>query len=85
MDSKNSKISDLHRLLLNLSDKIEDKRKVTNMLLYQILAYTTHGQILKSHRKTINLKYQLHRVKKNLNYQIDHNLSQIFKIILSIS
>ena len=29
------------------------------MLIYQILAYTTYGKILKSNIRTINLKYQL--------------------------
>ena len=37
MNSKNRKTSDLHRLLLNLSDKIK-------VFLCQILAYTTHGK-----------------------------------------
>ena len=41
MNSKNSKTSDPHKLLLNLSDKIKFKRG-ENMLLYQILGYTTH-------------------------------------------
>ena len=56
-----------------------------NMFLYQILAYTKHGKILKSDRKTINLKYQLQRGMKNLNNLMDYTLYQIFKIILSIS
>ena len=37
MNSENSKTSDPHRLLLNLSDKTIFK-KVINMLLYQISA-----------------------------------------------
>ena len=37
MNSENSKTSDPHRLLLNLSDKTNFK-KVINMLLYQISA-----------------------------------------------
>ena len=37
MNSGNGKTFDPHRLLLNYSDKIDLKR-VTNMLLYQILA-----------------------------------------------
>ena len=44
MNSQNSKASDLHRLLLNLTDKI-DKYKKINILLYQILAFTIHGKI----------------------------------------
>ena len=39
--SKTSKTSDAHRLLLNLSDKI-DLKKVINTLLYQILAFSIH-------------------------------------------
>ena len=44
-----------------------------------------HDKIYKSHTKIINLKYQLQREMKNLNYLMDHVLYQIFKIILSIS
>ena len=55
------------------------------MLLYQILAYTIHEKILKSHAKTINLKYQLQRGMKTLDYLMDHILYQIFKYIWSIS
>ena len=43
----------LVRLLLNLSDKINLRR--SDILLYQILAFTIHGNILKSHTKIINL------------------------------
>ena len=39
----NSKTSNMHQLLLNLSDKINLKR--SDMLLYQILANTIHGKI----------------------------------------
>ena len=44
MNSKNSKSSDPHTLLLNLTDKINLK-KVINMSLYQILVYAIHGKI----------------------------------------
>ena len=43
MNSGNSKTSDPHRLLLDLSDKINLKR--SNMLLYQIEVSITHGRI----------------------------------------
>ena len=36
MNSENIKTSDPHRLLLNLTDKIDLRRKI-NILLYQIL------------------------------------------------
>ena len=44
MNSETSKTSDLHRLLLNLLDKINLKRS-DNMLLYQTLAFAIHGKI----------------------------------------
>ena len=44
MNSKNSKTSVPHILLLNLTYKINSK-KVINMLLYQILADTIHGKL----------------------------------------
>ena len=44
MDSKNSNTSDPYILLPNLLDKI-DLKKVINMLLYQILAFTKHGKM----------------------------------------
>ena len=44
MNSKNSKEPDPHRLLLILSGKVNFK-KVINMLLYQILAFTLHEKI----------------------------------------
>ena len=43
MNSENSKKSDPHRLLLNLSDKINLAR--TNKLLYQTLAFIIHRKI----------------------------------------
>ena len=55
------------------------------MLLYQILANTIHGKMLKSYTKTINLKYQVQHGMINLNYLTGCNMYQIFKIILSIS
>ena len=58
---------------------------MTNMLLYQILEYTMHGKILKSHTKTIDLKNCCQSGIKNLNYLMDHIRYQIFNIILSIS
>ena len=43
MNSKNNKISGPHRLLLNLTDKINLKRRI--LLLHQILAFTIHEKI----------------------------------------
>ena len=44
MNSKTSGTCDPRSLLLNLTDKVNFK-KVTNMLLYKTLAFTTHGKI----------------------------------------
>ena len=85
MNSKNNKTSDPHRLLLSLTDKVNFKKNVINMLLYQILAFTITGKMQKSHTKIINLKYQLRHEIKSLNYLINHSLYQISKIIFNIS
>ena len=46
MNSKNSKTSDPHRLLLNLTDKTDLKKKINILVvLYQILAFNIHGEI----------------------------------------
>ena len=44
MNSKNSRKSDVHRLLLNLTDKI-NLGGSDNMVLYQTLAFIIHGKI----------------------------------------
>ena len=56
MNSENRKTSDSHRLLHNLSEKVDLKRSLINMLLSQILAYIMHGKVYQSHTKAINLK-----------------------------
>ena len=58
MNSKNSKISDPHRLLLNLTDKINLKRSDKYVALSNLSIYYISKNI-KSYIKTINLKYQL--------------------------
>ena len=51
------------------------------MLLYQILAFNIHGK--KNHAKIKNLKYQLQREMKSLNYLMDPILYQTILIISS--
>ena len=46
MNSENSKTPEPYRLLLNLSDKIDLKKELINILLYQILVDTIYGDIL---------------------------------------
>ena len=43
MNSKNSKTSNPHVLILKLTNKL-DLRKVTRLLLYQILVFIIHGK-----------------------------------------
>ena len=58
MNSRNSKTSDPHRLLLNLTDKMDLKSyKYIFFIISWHLLYTE--KYLKSHIRTINLNYQL--------------------------
>ena len=79
MNSKNSKTSDPHRLLLILSDKVNLKKSDKYVALSNFSIY------YKIHAKTINLKYNPRRRMNNLSYLTNHILYQMFKIILNIS
>ena len=56
MNSMNSKTSDPHKLLLNLSDKINFKRNYNYVALSSLSIYYTWKKILKSHTKKNKLK-----------------------------
>ena len=84
MNSKNSKTSDPHGLLLNLTDKINFKRSDKYVALSNLSIYYTWKNIKKSYKNN-KFIYQLQHEMKNLNYMMDHILHQIFKIILSLS
>ena len=58
MNSKNSKTSNLHKVLIDLSDKINLKRSDKYVALSNLSIYYTWKNI-KSHTKIINSKYQL--------------------------
>ena len=64
----NSKTSDPHRLLLNLSDMI-DEYDYDEYLLHQILAFTIHGKISKYKKKS----YKNNKVQ----YQLQHKEFQL--------
>ena len=85
MNSKDSKTSDPHRLLLNLADKINLKRSDKYIVLSNLSIYYTWKKIKKSHTKMISLKYHLQHGINSLNYLMDHILYQIFKFTLNIS
>ena len=76
MNSENSKTSHLHRLLFNLSDKINLKRSDKYVDLSNLSIYYTWKNIKKSY-KIINLKYQLNHRMKSLNYLLDDSVSDI--------
>ena len=84
MNSKNSEIFNLHRLLLNIIDKINSKKSDKYVALSNLGIYS-HGKILKRHTKNDKFKYQLRHGMKNLNYLIDHIWHEIFQITLNIS
>ena len=52
MNSKNSKTSDPHRLLLNLTDKIDLRRKDKYIALSNLSIYYTRKNIKKSYKNT---------------------------------
>ena len=76
MNSENSKTSHLHRLLFNLSDKINLKRSDKYVDLSNLSIYYAWKNIKKSY-KIINLKYQLNHRMKSLNYLLDDSVSDI--------
>ena len=78
------KTSDSHRLLLNLADKINLKESVKYVALSNLSIYYAWKSIKKSNK---NNKFKISAPTWNdsLNYLMDHNLYQIFKITLNIS
>ena len=79
MDSENSETSKL----VNFTDKIDLRRGGKNIALSNLTIYCTWKNI-KNRITIINLKYLFQHGMMNLNWQMDHILYQIFKIILSI-
>ena len=78
-NSENSKTSNPHRLLLNLSDKIDWYVSISSLSIYYTWENTN------SHAKTIDSKYQLKHGMANLCYLTNRILHQILKINLRIS
>ena len=84
VNSGNSKASDLNRLLLNLSDKINWKSSNKYVALSNLSIYYAWKNIKKSCK---NNKYKISAPTKmkSLTCMMDHILHEIFKIILNIS
>ena len=59
MNSENSKTSELHVLMLKLTDKLDLGGAEKNIALSNLSIYYTWKNIQKNHTMTINVKYQL--------------------------
>ena len=71
MNSKNSRTSEYHVLVLKLTGKSDIRRGQKSIALSNHSIYYTWKNI-KAHTITINLKYLLQHGVMNLNYQMDH-------------
>ena len=67
MNSENSKTSDSHRLLLNLSDKINLKRSVTYLALSNHRNYFTWKNIKKTYK---NNEFKISTPKWNEEFEL---------------
>ena len=67
MTSKNSKTSDRHRLLLNLTGKIDLKRKDKNIALSNLSIYYTWKNIKKSYK---NNKFKISAPTWNEEFEL---------------
>ena len=81
MNSENSETSDPHRLLLNLSDRINLKRSDKYVALSNHSIYYTWKNTKKSCK---NNKFKISAPTWNDKFEVNHILCQMFKIILSI-
>ena len=83
INSENSTTPKLHVLILKLTNKLDLRIGKKIIALSNLSIYYTWKNI-KTHIIIINLKYLHQHGMINLNYQMDHILYQIFRIILSI-
>ena len=79
MNPKNSKISDPHRLLLNLSEKIILKRSDKYVALSILSIYNAWKNVKRSYKNNKFKKYQLLRGMKNLDDLTIRILYQILR------
>ena len=83
MNSEKSKMSKPHVLILKLTNKLDLRIGEKIIALSNLSIYYTRKNIKSSYNNN-KLKYLHQHGMINLNYQMDHILCQIFKIILSI-
>ena len=84
MNSGNSKTSDRHRLLPNLSNEINLKRSDNNVALSNLSIYSTLKKV-KKYAKIMNKNFKLQHRIKSLNYLMGHVLYQIYRNFVSIA
>ena len=72
-NSRNSKASDPHRLLLNLTDRTDLRGKAKPIALSNLSIQDTYKNIKKSYKNN-RFKYELKHGTKSLNYLMDHIL-----------
>ena len=77
MNSGNKKTSDPHRLLLNLSDKINLKRSDKYVALSNLMIYYTQKNIKKSSK---NNKFKISRPTWNEEFQLSDGLHSVSDI-----
>ena len=85
VNCKNSKTSDPHRLLLNLTEKINLKRSDKYVALSNLSIYYTWKNIKKSYKNKMFKISAFQNGMRRLNYLMDHVLYQIFRINLNTS
>ena len=84
MNSGNSKTSDRHRLLPNLSNEINLKRSDKNVALSNLSIYSTLKKV-KKYTKIMNKNFKLQHGIKSLSYLMGHVLYQIYRNFVSIA
>ena len=84
MNSDNSKASKPHILKLKLASKLDSGIGEKFIALSNLSIYYTWKNIISSYNNNNKFKYQHQHGKRNLHYQMDLILHQIFKVILNI-
>ena len=79
MNSKNSKTSDPHRLLPNLTDKIDLRRKDKYIALSNLSIYYTWKNIKKSCK---NNKFKISAPTWNEEFELPDDIQDYFEYIL---
>ena len=83
MDPENSRTSEYHVLVLQLTNKLDLRRGQKTAALSNLSIYYTWKSVESSYNNN-KFKISAPTWSENLTYQMDHIQYQIFKIILNI-